>query len=147
MRSDSKKELGWLVVAAVWVSLITAFIAFDLLSPADAAEPPQSTKKSDEQHLLGRWLRPDGGYILELQEIGKEGTLKATYLNPRPINVARATFSRKDGKITVSVELRDVNYPGSKYKLEYDHRTDRLIGIYFQAVQGETYNVSFVRVK
>ena len=70
----------------------------------------------------------------------KDGTLKAAYFNPRPINVARAQFSRKDGTLTVFIELRDVNYPGSKYNLKYDPKSDRLIGTYFQAVQAETYN-------
>ena len=45
------------------------------------------------------------------------------------------------------VELRDVNYPGSAYNLRYDPKTDRLIGTYFQAVQRQTYDVEFVRMK
>ena len=112
-----------------------------------AADKPQSAGKINEQQLAGRWLRPDGGYVLELKGIGKDGTLKASYFNPRPINVAEAKYNRKDGRLTIFVELRDVNYPGSKYNLLYDPKTDRLIGTYFQAVQGETYNVSFVRIK
>ena len=96
---------------------------------------------------LDSWVRPDGGYILEIKEIGKDGTLKAAYYNPRPINVARAEFSKKDGMLTIFIELRDVNYPGSKYNLKYDPKSDRLIGTYFQAVQGETYDVEFTRSK
>jgi hypothetical protein len=30
--------------------------------------------------LNGRWLRPDGGYVLEIR--GATGTIEATYLNP-----------------------------------------------------------------
>jgi hypothetical protein len=92
-------------------------------------------------------MRPDGGYILELKGLGKDGTLEAAYFNPRPINVARAALGRKDGKLTVFVELRDVNYPGSKYNLHYDPKSDRLIGTYFQAVEKQTYDIEFVRVK
>jgi hypothetical protein len=117
------------------------------LPMAAAADAPQSVVKIDEQRLTGRWVRPDGGYILELKEIKKDGSLNAAYFNPRPINVARAELSRKDGRITIFIELRDVNYPGSKYNLQYDAKTDRLIGTYFQAVQGETYDIEFVRAK
>jgi len=47
----------------------------------------------------------------------------------------------KQGIIKAFVELRDVNYPGSKYNLQYDAGIDRLKGTYFQAVYGETYDV------
>jgi len=103
--------------------------------------------EDDVQRLAGRWLRPDGGYVLELRDIKKDGSLKATYFNPRPINVSRAELHRKEGKITLLVELRDVNYPGSMYNLRYDPENDRLKGTYFQAVQRETYDVEFVRTK
>jgi len=131
------------------ILLILLNVSFTLyeLPMAAAADAPQSVVKIDEQRLTGRWVRPDGGYILELKEIKKDGSLNAAYFNPRPINVARAELSRKDGRITIFIELRDVNYPGSKYNLQYDAKTDRLIGTYFQAVQGETYDIEFVRAK
>ena len=112
-----------------------------------AADTKQSTKKINEQCLIGRWIRPDGGYVLELKKIGKDNTLKAVYFNPQPIKVFKAEWKGKQGIIKVFVELRDVNYPGSKYNLQYDPKTDRLKGTYFQAVYGETYDVEFVRDK
>jgi hypothetical protein len=118
-----------------------------LASLAVAADKTQPTAKIDDQRLAGRWLRPDGGYILEVKEISKDGSMKAAYFNPRPINVAKATLNLKDGWLTIFIELRDINYPGSKYNLQYDPKTDRLIGTYFQAVQGATYYVEFVRAK
>jgi len=117
------------------------------LPAAMAADAHQAATKVDSKRLIGQWVRPDGGYILEIKEIGKDGNLKAAYYNPRPINVARAEFSKKDDTLTVFIELRDVNYPGSKYNLKYDPKSDRLIGTYFQAVQGETYDVEFTRSK
>jgi hypothetical protein len=45
------------------------------------------------------------------------------------------------------VELRDINYPGSKYNLHYDPKTDRLKGNYFQALERQNYEVEFVRVR
>ena len=53
----------------------------------------------------------------------------------------------QDGRLQVFVELRDVNYPGSTYTLSYEPATDRLKGIYFQAVQQQQFEVEFVRKK
>jgi len=115
---------------------------------AESGNPQKSTQvQTDVQRLEGRWVRPDGGYILELREIKKDGSLMATYFNPRPIKVYSAKWSRKDGKINVFVELRDVNYPGSKYNLQYEPGVDRLKGTYFQAVEKQTFNIEFVRAK
>ena len=71
----------------------------------------------------------------------------AAYFNPRPIKVVSAKWSREDVKINLFVELRDFNYPGSKYNLQYEPRADRLKGTYFQAVERQTFNIEFVRVK
>jgi hypothetical protein len=131
-----------LVSLAAWLLLLAVCGTFHALSAEAAGDKLQSAGE-----LLGHWLRPDGGYILELKEIGKDGSLKAAYFNPRPINVARAVLSHEDGRLTIFIELRDVNYPGSKYNLQYDPKTDRLKGTYFQAVQKQTFDVEFVRVK
>jgi len=115
---------------------------------AEAGQPATSTSEQpDAERLVGRWVRPDGGYILELREVTKDGNLKAAYFNPRPINVSRAEVGRTDGALTVFVELRDVNYPGSAYNLRYDPASDRLKGTYFQAVERQTYDVEFVRAR
>ena len=47
--------------------------------------------------------------------------------------------------VQVTIELRDVNYPGSTYRLWYDDGRDLLVGTYFQAVEQQTYDVSFAR--
>jgi hypothetical protein len=107
----------------------------------------QNQVQTDVQRLEGRWVRPDGGYILELRDFKKDGKVTAAYFNPRPIKVYSAKWSRKEGKINLFVELRDVNYPGSKYNLQYDPKTDRLKGTYFQAVEKQTFNIEFVRAK
>lgn len=121
------------------------------LGPAPAVQAADATQsaveKGDEQRLIGRWVRPDGGYVLELKAIGADGAVQAAYFNPRPINVARAELSRSDGALTVFVELRDINYPGSTYTLRYNPETDRLGGTYFQAVHGQTYRIEFMRAK
>ena len=116
-------------------------------SSADADDRSGQKRMTYEQTLTGRWVRPDGGYILELRDIKKDGGLRAAYFNPRPINVHRATWSRKERAIHVFVELRDANYPGSKYDLTYDPTTGALRGTYYQAVEKQSYDIEFVRMK
>jgi hypothetical protein len=97
--------------------------------------------------LAGRWLRPDGGYVLDIRKIRPDGTIEATYLNPRPINVSQARASRDGSTVRVFVELRAPNYPGSTYTLTYDAKRDELYGVYFQALEGRSFDVVFVRSK
>ncbi|MFA5205857.1 MAG: hypothetical protein WC708_15785 [Lentisphaeria bacterium] len=108
--------------------------------PVVAAPPPGFAQ------LKGRWQRPDGGYILDLQGVAANGKLTAGYFNPRRIHVARAEASQEGTDVKVFVELRDVNYPGSTYTLAYDPAQDRLTGTYFQAALRQTFDVSFQRV-
>ena len=63
--------------------------------------------KSDFQKLKGKWVRPDGGYMLEIKKVADDGKIDATYLNPQPINVSQAAVSSQAGQIMVFVELRD----------------------------------------
>ena len=95
--------------------------------------------------LVGRWLRLDGGYILEIRAVDLSGKIDALYLNPRPINIAKAEATRDGSKIDVFVELRAPNYPGSTYTLVYDQEQDQLRGTYFQAALGQSFDVYFVR--
>ena len=92
-------------------------------------------------------MRDTGGYIIEIRNVGPGGRLEAAYFNPGSIHVGRAQAAEQGGVVKVSVELRDVNYPGSTYTLTYEARNDRLVGRYFQAVTGETFDVTFVRLK
>lgn len=131
-----------LVLASVLAGLVMAGLAAEAGQRATS-----SAEQPDPQRLVGRWVRPDGGYVLEIREVAKEGILKASYFNPRPINVAKAEWGWKDGVLVVSVELRDVNYPGSTYTLQYDPISDRLKGTYFQAVEKQTFAIEFARGK
>jgi len=97
--------------------------------------------------LKGRWLRPDGGYVLEIRAVDTGGKIDAGYFNPNPINIAKAEATRDGSTVKVFVELRAPNYPGSTYTLTYDPQQDQLRGIYFQAVEQQNFNIFFVRMK
>ena len=99
----------------------------------------------DYRPLVGRWQRTDGGYVIEIRRVEADGTMEARYFNPRPINVSQAKASSFEGNVKVDVELRDTGYPGSTYTLLYDPKRDLLLGLYYQAVQRQNYDVIFVR--
>ncbi len=126
---------------------MAVFIALSFAVFSQAGAETGKAVNEDYERLAGKWVRPDGGYILELKEIGKDGRLKASYFNPGPINVAQAEWRRMGDRIQVFVELRDVNYPGSTYTLIHSPEKDRLEGYYYQAVQGQTYTIQFMRTK
>lgn len=110
------------------------------------AKPAPDAAAADLAKVLGRWLRPDGGYILELKALdAATGRLDAVYLNPQPIHVAKAELKRDGEKVTVFVELQDVNYPGCTYRLTYFPATDQLYGVYYQAAMDQSFDVEFVR--
>lgn len=118
----------------------------------DAGMPrAQSSAASDKSksfgNLIGRWLRPDGGYIIEIRNINADGRMDAAYFNPRQINVARAEASWKNGSQEVFIELQDTDYPGSTYTLDYNPAQDAFTGVYFQATLKQAFEVVFVRQK
>jgi hypothetical protein len=97
------------------------------------------------QKLLGQWVRPDGGYILDIKSIGSDGKIEMAYLNPNLIHVSKAQASIKDGKLELFIELRDTGYPGNYYTLAFDEQTDKLVGIYHHLGIGQDFDVYFVR--
>ena len=116
---------------------------------ADATNQPAIAATSNPrfEKLKGKWLRPDGGYIVDIRSVQPDGKMDATYSNPQPIHVEKAV-AIQDGEVTkVFIELRDVNYPGSTYTLAYDSKSDRLTGIYYQAHMQQQFEVEFLRIK
>ncbi len=102
---------------------------------------------ADLAKLVGKWQRPDGGYVLEVRQAAAEGKLDAAYFNPGPIHVSKAEAHRDGEDLRVRVELHDTGYPGCVYQLRYVAGEDCLRGTYYQAALGETYDVDFVRLK
>jgi hypothetical protein len=127
----------------------------------DAVNPPASpeqtgltnppatgaTATADFQKLKGRWLRPDGGYVLDIKAADGSGKLDASYLNPKSIHVAKAEAKQEGSTTKVFIELQDVNYPGSTYTLVYMPDRDLLAGVYYQALQQQSFDVYFERMR
>lgn len=122
-------------------------------APVVASEEPSNRAvasveiKGAFQELLGKWRRPDGGYIIDITGVDADGRMDAGYFNPHPIHVSRAEASLREDILQVFIELRDERYPGSTYTLAYDAQRDALSGIYFQAALEQSFEVVFVRVE
>ena len=98
------------------------------------------------QRLKGKWVRPDGGYRLVIEDVKPDGSLKASYYNPGKINVSISNWKVENEHLHLFIELRDTNYPGSTYSLVYAKEQDVLDGTYFQAVTKESYSIGFLRI-
>ena len=112
-----------------------------------AAEPvtPLVAKKAGIEALKGTWVRPDGGYTIAIANIGPNGEMEATYFNPGRLPFAKAQASREGATVRAFFELRAGGYDGSTYELTHDPASDRLKGIYYQAVVKQRFDVYFVR--
>lgn len=117
-------------------------------SGAQSADSPTPAGhlKPDFQKLKGRWLRPDGGYIVEVANVSSGGAMEASYFNPKSIHVSRSQASWDGTAMRVFIELRDVNYPGCTYDLAYLPDRDQLQGVYYQAAIQQEFEVVFVRM-
>ena len=107
--------------------------------------PPQAA--IDKNKITGNWVRTDAPYKLNISGLGDDASLKVEYFNPKSIHVGKASWKNTNAIMSIYVELRDENYPGSNYTLFYMPDKDLLAGRYFQAVEGETYDVGFMRAK
>lgn len=106
------------------------------------------TGASRYQKLVGRWQRTDADYVIEVRAIeGATGKAEAAYFNPNPIRVGQAQAAEEGGKLTLFVELQDVGYPGSNYRLTYFPATDQVYGVYYQAAIEQSFDVEFQRVR
>jgi hypothetical protein len=131
---------------------IAISIAISAIFPVQAEPPagaPVAASKSESRTafdaLPGRWVRPDGGYVIAIRSIDAGGKLDASYANPNPLPFYAATATEEGGKVKLFFELRAGGYNGSTYTLNYDAAGDRLTGAYYQAVAKQTFDVVFVR--
>jgi hypothetical protein len=113
---------------------------------AGVASPAAESVLVEFDKLKGKWVRPDGGYVLEIRRLLPQNALDAAYYNPNPIHVGRARLYKERGFVKVFVELQDANYPGSTYTLIYDRENDQLCGVYYQATQQQEYQIAFERL-
>lgn len=135
-----------LIILSLLAAAIVMVVIF-ILNRESLDTVSTSAKNINKNLLVGNWLRTDAGYRILISNLNEDGTLSAQYFNPNPINVGKANWEESYGNFKIIIELRDVNYPGSIYTLNYLPDRDMLAGEYYQAVEGLTFYVEFVRNK
>jgi len=131
--------------------LSTAALSVSLIPlPTQAqvrAEAPAAQVDGTFATLPGRWVRPDGGYVIDIKGVDASGKLDASYANPNPLPFSRAEATRDGNTIKLFFELRAGGYNGSTYTLTYDPASDTLKGVYFQAIAQQKFDIYFMRYK
>jgi hypothetical protein len=133
---------------AVYLSLAAVlFGTIPAAAVAQVAPKAQIQSESAFGALPGRWVRPDGGYVINIKSVDAGGKLDAAYANPNPLPFARAEAAWDGKTIKLFFELRAGGYNGSTYTLAYDPAADVLKGVYYQAVAQQKFDVYFTRAK
>jgi phosphoglycolate phosphatase-like HAD superfamily hydrolase len=138
--------------------LLMLFVAFAISVACSSNDPapkerPTTTSAApkpnaaDLEKLVGRWLRNDMSYMIEIASAATDGKLEARYLNPQPIHVSKAEAKPVNGALEVLVELTDRGYPGSFYTLTYAPGEDLLRGVYHHLGLQQNFDVVFFRFK
>ena len=140
-----KSGVPYLLGCVLALTSIGTLAAPGNLPAATGAAVPAAVEKSGLDVLKGAWVRPDGGYTIAIRSIGPSGALDAMYFNPNQLPFAKAQASREGAAVRVFLELQAGGYAGSTYELTYDPASDRLKGIYYQAVAKQRFEVYFTR--
>jgi len=127
------------------IGIIVIILAWSVFS--QDIKTAASVEKPDFKVIIGEWVRPDGGYIIRVRDVNPDGSVDAGYFNPGKINIAEANVSLWKGFVKLFIKLQDKGYPGSTYTLYYYPKKDALVGTYYQAAIGQTYEVFFLRKK
>jgi len=135
----------WRLLTAMALVLVQTAIAQGVASAPQAAAAPAPSAKISVDTLKGSWVRPDGGYTIEIRSIDPNGRLDATYFNPKPLPFAKAQALPEGSTLRAFFEIQAGGYAGSTYELAYDPASDRLKGVYYQAVVKQKFDVVFVR--
>lgn len=135
------------LIHCIAMSLVATVIFPALAEPLQGAPaaPLQSEPQTVFSGLTGRWVRPDGGYVITIKSVDAGGKVDANYANPNPLPFYAATATEEGGKVKLFFELRAGGYNGSTYTLIHDSSGDQLKGQYYQAVAKQTFEVVFLR--
>ena len=133
----------------LWFSLLVLPACRDK-QPDSGQNENSATKtgaKVEFNRVIGRWVRPDGGYVIEIRNVTSGGIMDVSYYNPNPINIAEGVAQIHDGRLHIFIKFDDKNYRGSTYDLTYNPKEDILTGTYFQALMNQTFDVFFQKME
>lgn len=141
----SRSGISYLLAFVLASAPIGPVVAQGPAPATTGAAVPAAVERSGLDVLKGSWVRPDGGYRIAIRGIDPNGALDAMYFNPNQLPFAKAQATRDGAAVRVFLELQAGGYSGSTYELTYDAASDRLKGIYYQAVAKQRFEVFFAR--
>ena len=78
-----------LALGLALASALTSAVRAQGASPVEKAAAPAPSVAFGPAALKGTWVRPDGGYRIEIKSIGADGQIEAMYFNPNPLPFAK----------------------------------------------------------
>jgi hypothetical protein len=146
---ENSSDRGWrvwpLLGAGIALALVETVLAQGTVGTPKGPAAPAAGARISVDVLKGAWVRPDGGYTIEIRSIDPNGRVDATYYNPKALPFAKAQALPEGSTLRAFFEIQAGGYAGSTYELAYDPASDRLKGIYYQAVVKQKFDVVFVR--
>jgi hypothetical protein len=134
------------IAVLMLISMVAGTAIAQIAAPAATGKAqPSASATAGFDALKGTWVRPDGGYRIVVGNVGADGRIEAMYFNPAQLPFAKAQASMNGPQLRASFELRAGGYDGSTYDLTYDPASDRLTGVYYQAVVKQKFDIYFVR--
>ena len=103
------------IILTLGAAVILIVLVVVLTNKQSTESNTTGIKTTDENLLVGDWVRTDASYLVKIIKVNEDRTLEAQYFNPNPINVGKANWEKSYGNLKIIIELRDKNYPGSTY--------------------------------
>ena len=125
-------------------SFFTRFVVLTLLltplglATAQGPAPAFDTLKAD-------WVRPDGGYRISIAAVGADGRIEATYFNPEPSAVRQGAGDARRRDAPGVLRTAGGRLRGFDLRARLCPASDRLKGVYYQAVAKQKSDVYFMR--
>ena len=82
-----------------FLALTSGTVPATALAQVAAKVPIQS--ESAFGALPGRWVRPDGGYVINIKSVDASGKLDAAYANPNPLREEVCPVMPEEGWVTL----------------------------------------------
>ena len=100
----------------------------------------RANKRNSFDHLVGAGED-------RRRQLDSAGKVDAAYFNPSPLPFSKADAALNGNTVNLFFELRAGGYAGSTYTLTYDPTRDQLVGVYFQAVAQQEFEIYFIRIR
>lgn len=102
----------------------------------------------DKMLLVGEWSERGMPWLIKITDVYDTGKLEVGLYNtysPTPIQVELANWFKLGNLLSIYIEIKDPDYPGSYFKLNYVPERDVLVGTAYNALQNAVYSLEMIR--